>query len=73
MTEITIYKSDRCGACEAVIPIIRKLAQGKAKVKVVDVEKCGEKCDFVRYTPLIKVGEREIHGLEELKRVLESG
>lgn len=74
MIEIVIYSSSRCGACGDVIPYVKELARGKAKVKVVDVDECHTKaCNEVRYTPKIMLDSREIRGLEELKRVLESG
>jgi len=51
--------------------MIRKLAKKKGiPLKIVDVEKCGNSCDWVRHVPLIKIGNREITDLNELARIL---
>jgi len=50
--------------------MIRKLARKKGfPVKIIDVEKCGKKCNWVKHVPLIKIDNREVD-LDELARVL---
>jgi hypothetical protein len=41
-----------------------------ARVRVVDVDRCGRNCDWVAYTPLIKVDGREVQSYRELVRML---
>lgn len=70
---ITIYKSDHCGGCKQIVPIVKRLAKKKGiSVKVVDVEKCDEqgKCDEVKYVPYVKIGNREVTDMRELAKIL---
>ena len=54
--QITVYKTNYCPACHQVVPLIKKLARKKGvAVTVVDVEKCGQPCDWVRFVPALKV------------------
>jgi hypothetical protein len=40
------------------------------KVTVVDVDRCGRDCDWVTYTPLIKVDGRIVQSIREIVRML---
>jgi hypothetical protein len=40
------------------------------KVTVVDVDRCGRNCDWVTYTPLIKVNGREVQSYREIIELL---
>ena len=71
LNTITIYKSDGCGACATVIPVLRRLAQKKGvKVKIVDVDECGEKCDYIRYVPFVEVDDHRMNDLSKLATML---
>jgi len=69
--KITIYKSNKCGACAVLVPEIRRLAkEKKIRVQVIDVDKChSKKCDAIGYVPKILVDGREVRTGAELKRV----
>jgi len=69
--KIIVYKSDHCGVCAQVLPAIKELAKKKnISVKVIDVDACHTKeCDAVKYTPLVKIDNREV-SLEQLAQIL---
>jgi hypothetical protein len=53
------------------VPTIRAMAKRKGvRVRVVDVDKCGETCNWVTYTPLIKVDGRIVQSVQDLVRML---
>lgn len=71
LKKIIIYASDDCPACAEVVPIIKKLAKKKkVPVKIVDVDKCGKPCDWIKYVPLIKVDGKEVKDMNKLARML---
>jgi len=71
MKRITIYSTNSCGVCQELVPLIRGLAKQKGiPVKVVDVDKCGQPCDSIRYVPLIKVDGRKTNDVDGLIRKL---
>lgn len=70
MKQITVYKTNYCGACAEVVPLIKNLARRKGvHVTVVDVEKCGKPCDWVRFVPALKV-DGKIRRIEEVLKEL---
>ena len=71
MNTITIYKSDECGACATVVPLIKRLARNKGvNVKVIDVDECGKKCDGIKYVPYIEVDGRKMDDVSQLANML---
>lgn len=72
-TSITVYKSNSCGGCKEIMPLIRKLAKKKGvTVKVVDIEHCKDrkKCDGIQYVPYLEFRGREIKTSKELADAL---
>lgn len=71
MNTITIYKSDSCGACATVVPLITRLARKKGvSVNIVDVDDCGKKCDNIKYVPFIEVDGHKMNDLSKLANML---
>jgi hypothetical protein len=40
------------------------------RVTVINVDRCGRDCDWVSYTPLIKVDGRTVGSIRELVKIL---
>jgi hypothetical protein len=53
------------------VPTIRAMARRKGvRVRVIDVDKCGEPCSWVSYTPLIKLDGRIVQSYREIAEIL---
>ena len=71
MDTITIYKSDGCGVCATIVPLIKRLARNKGvSVNVIDVDECGKKCDGIKYVPYVEVDGRKMSDLSKLAEML---
>ena len=71
MKNITIYKSDGCGVCATVVPLIKKLAKRKGvSVNVIDVDDCGKRCDSIKYVPYVEVDGTKMNDLSKLAQML---
>jgi thiol-disulfide isomerase/thioredoxin len=70
MARLTVYKSDQCGACKRIVPIIKKNAKARGdKVKIVDIDNCPSKeCEKIAFTPTVlrdgkQLSDREMEAL----------
>lgn len=66
MARLTVYKSDSCGACKKLVPVIKRNAKARGdKVKIVDVDKCSSKeCEKIAWTPALYIDSKELSGAE---------
>lgn len=66
MAKLTVYKSDQCGACKKLVPVIRRNARARGdKVKVVNVDNCSsEECKNIAFTPTVKRDGKELSDAE---------
>lgn len=66
MARLIVYKSEACGACKRIVPIIRRNARARGdKVKVVDIDKCkSEDCKEVSFTPTVLRDGKELKDSE---------
>ena len=71
MNNITIYKSDGCGVCTTIVPLIKRLAKRKGvSVNVIDVDECGKRCDGIKYVPYVEVDGQKMNDLSKLAQML---
>ena len=71
MVNVTIYKSEHCLPCRVLVPMLESYAREHgAKVKIVDVDKCGTPCDWVKATPLIEIDNKRVGTLKEFKELM---
>jgi hypothetical protein len=66
MAKLTVYKSEACGACKRIVPIIRRNARARGdKVTVKDIDKCSSKeCEKLGYVPAIYRDGKELKDSE---------
>ena len=71
MAKLTIYKSNECGACKQMVPVIKRNAKARGdKVTVKDIDKCTSKeCREIAFTPTVLRDGKELSGAE-LERYL---
>jgi len=66
MAKLTVYKSEACGACKRIVPIIRRNARARGdKVTVKDIDKCSsQECERIAYTPTVLRDGKELRDSE---------
>lgn len=62
MANVTIYKSDGCGHCKQLVPVIKRNAKARGdKVTVKDIDRCHtDDCNSVAFTPLVVRNGKEL-------------
>lgn len=70
MPKITVYKQNSCNVCKELVPLLSKLSKKKGiPLEIIDVDKCGKKCDSIKYIPRILIDGREVKSMKELEKV----
>ena len=66
MARLVIYKSNSCGACKQMVPVIKRNAKALGdKVKIIDIDSCKSKeCNSISLTPTVLRDGKELSGAE---------